>query len=206
MGPGKTRVPASALPAVHPGALAGWPWEVGSGSREQRVLAQPKPLSDQEMPEPHRQSLSEGNAETAANPAGSHGTVSHPAVLPSTCTHHTQVQCMGAGAGSGQELRDPLAAARNGTHRPAAGVPDVAIGEGLVDGEPKVSPPDVAHHSAVSPDGLQAKHGHFPGRSSRDSWAPESPEGRHLCLGLAEDKGKLGRARQPPAPLGTLTC
>lgn len=81
----------------------------------------------------------------------------------------------GSGAGLRAQSQGRARGSTSGTHRPAAGVPDVAIGQGLVDGEAKVSPADVAHHLAASPDGLQAEQGHLPARES-GHWDPRAPE------------------------------
>lgn len=155
----------------------------------------PEPLSDQEKPRaPKIRFFQTENTETAPDPARRRGPISrdparHPHPPAQLGVGVRAAQGCGVSRGTGLPLGQ-----RGSTHRPAAGVPDVAIGEGLVDGEPKVSPPDVAHHLAVSPDGLQAEHGHFSGRSKREGWGPGA-----LRRGTCVPRGLALRHTRPPA-------
>jgi hypothetical protein len=107
----------------------------------------------------------------------------------------TLPECSGgdrsAGVEPGRGLRRPLAVTKNGAHLSTTGITDVAIGDGLIQGEPKAGPPDVAYHLTIPPDGLQAKHGHFPERSHKDSW---------------EENRKLECAWAPEAPVPSPGC
>lgn len=116
----------------------------------------------------------------------------HPS--SSLCPAHSGCSA-GCWFGAGEESAFASAGPEKATHRPTTGVMDVTVGDGLVDGEPKVGPPDVAHHLAVPPDGLQAKHGYFAGRSSRESWGP-----RNHRVGTHPQRpgGEWGAAWCPP--------
>lgn len=130
----------------------------------------PGPLSDHEKPGASKVRFGQKeNIETAATSAwGRQG----PSVSPFTGLRSPQAQPTQRGRqGVGESPRgdqgSPWQCRGGRTHWPAAGVSDVAVGQGLIDGESKVSPPNMAHHLAVPPDGLQPEHGHFPGRSNR---------------------------------------
>lgn len=68
------------------------------------------------------------------------------------------------------------------THRSPAGIPDIAIGDGLVYGEAKVSPAHMAYYLAIPPDGLQAEHGHFSAGTGAQTQGAVSPGRDNVSL------------------------
>ena len=161
----------------------------------------PEPLSDHEKPGASKvRFCQKENIETAATCAGEDRA---PSISPFTGLLSPQAQPTQRGRQGCRESPrgdqgSPWQCRGGGTHRPAAGVSDVAVGQGLIDGESEVGPADVAYHLAVPPDGLQPEHGHFPGRSNRQL-GPQSPRRGNSCT--LPGRGERTEPPRPRAPL-----